>query len=181
MAFPGGGVSDDLRRWFFAVDTDRSGRINSRELQAALRNANYSSFSETVCRLMINKYDRDNSGTIDMNEFASLWKNIGDWKACFDKFDKDRSGSINAKELDKALTSFGYNLSTYFCQNLVRLYSMRKTGNFNHATISFDDFIEACVTVGNLTEAFRRYDRDGNGRVTVNFEQFLEMASAGIA
>jgi Ca2+-binding EF-hand superfamily protein len=177
---PPPGVSNDLWAWFQAVDADRSGRINANELKAALVNGNYSSFNDGTCRLMIKLFDRDNSGTIDVHEFSSLWKYISDWRDCFNRFDQDRSGSINSSELAQALGSFGYRLSPRFCQTLVKTYSSRKVGaNSSNGSISFDDFIEACVTIKNLTDTFRAYDQHQQGVITVGFEQFLDMVVRG--
>ncbi len=56
---------------------------------------------------MIGMFDRNNTSTIDFQEFASLWKYIDDWQKCFRNFDRDNSGSIDKNELKQALTSFG--------------------------------------------------------------------------
>lgn len=52
---PPPGIDPQLYNWFVAVDQDRSGQINCVELQAALRNNNWSQFSSETCRLMISK------------------------------------------------------------------------------------------------------------------------------
>ena len=57
--------------------------------------------------MMISMFDRNNSSTIDFEEFASLWKYIDDWQKCFRTFDRDNSGSIDKNELKQALTAFG--------------------------------------------------------------------------
>jgi hypothetical protein len=41
--------------------------------------------------------------------------------------------------------------------------------------IFFDDFIQVCVTLHILTEAFRKEDKDLDGTVTISYEQFLSM------
>ena len=52
-------------------------------------------------------FDKDNSGTIDFNEFSALWKYVTDWQGCFRGFDRDNSGTIDGNELKAALTTFG--------------------------------------------------------------------------
>ena len=52
-------------------------------------------------------FDRDHSGAINFQEFASLWKYITDWQNCFRSFDRDNSGAIDKNELKNALTTFG--------------------------------------------------------------------------
>ena len=43
-------------------------------------------------------FDRDYSGTIDINEFSALWTYIQQWKGVFDQFDANRSGTIDQSE-----------------------------------------------------------------------------------
>ena len=52
-------------------------------------------------------FDRDQSGTINFQEFGALWKYIQDWQTTFRSYDRDNSGSIDQHELKTALTSFG--------------------------------------------------------------------------
>ncbi|KAK3610676.1 hypothetical protein CHS0354_028061 [Potamilus streckersoni] len=167
---PPPGVSTELWQWFQSVDQDRSGKITAEELQQALMNGNWSPFNPETCRLMIGMFDRDRSGTIDVIEFAALWKYIQDWKACFDRFDTDRSGNIDAGELNTAFRSFGYNLSPQFCDLIVRVFDRRGGRN-----IKFDDFIQACVMLKTLTDKFRVKDVQQNGMIRITYEEFLEM------
>merc|ERR1711973_842582 len=56
-------VDPQVQQWFNAVDSDRSGQIEAKELQKALVNGNWSNFSEEACRMMIDMYDKDKKGT----------------------------------------------------------------------------------------------------------------------
>lgn len=167
---PPPGVSPELWGWFQAVDQDHSGKITSEELRTALHNGNWSPFNPETCRLMIGMFDRDRSGTIDIHEFAALWKYIQDWKSCFDRFDTDRSGNIDARELNTAFHTFGYNLSPQFCDLVVRTFDRHARRNIN-----FDDFIQACVMLKTLTDKFRAKDQQQNGTIKISYEEFLEM------
>ena len=44
-------------------------------------------------------FDRKRSGTINITEFAELFKYINQWKATFEGIDRDRSGYIEFNEL----------------------------------------------------------------------------------
>ena len=44
-------------------------------------------------------FDRDNSGTIEFNEFYALWQYVTDWQRTFRSYDKDNSGTIDKDEL----------------------------------------------------------------------------------
>ncbi|XP_041473423.1 sorcin-like isoform X1 [Lytechinus variegatus] len=164
------GADPVLWSWFKAVDQDNSNAITAQELRQALLNGNNSNFNLETCRLMIGMFDKDRNGTINFNEFSSLWKYIQDWKACFDRFDKDRSGNIDANELNTAFQTFGYRLSMQFCNLIVTRFDRTHAG-----TIKFDDFIQVCVMLKSLTEAFKKRDSNMNGVINVSYEDFLEM------
>lgn len=164
------GVSPELWDWFQAVDQDKSGKITCQELQQALMNGNWSPFNAETCRLMIGMFDKDRSGTIDVHEFAALWRYIQDWKNCFDRFDTDRSGNIDANELGHAFRTFGYNLSPQFSQLVVQVFDRRGIGRIN-----FDDFIQACVMLKTFTDKFRVKDSQQQGIISISYEEFLEM------
>ena len=63
----------NLLQIFQTVDTDRSGRISSDELQRALSNGTWRTFNPETCRIMISMFDSDNDGGISFNEFQALW------------------------------------------------------------------------------------------------------------
>ncbi|KAG0756093.1 hypothetical protein G6F57_003543 [Rhizopus arrhizus] len=164
------GADPQLWSWFTAVDTDHSGQLSVDELQRALVNGDWSPFNIETVRTMVNMFDKDNSGTIDFNEFAGLWRYIEDWKRCFQTFDRDNSGNIDLGEMSMALKTFGYNLSDRFISVLLQKFDKYGQGN-----ITFDNFVQACVTVKTLTDSFRQFDTDNDGWIQINYEQFLEL------
>ncbi|KAI8970600.1 hypothetical protein BDB01DRAFT_814828 [Pilobolus umbonatus] len=164
------GADPQLWAWFTAVDSDHSGQLSVNELQHALVNGDWSPFNIETVRTMVNMFDKDNSGTIDFAEFAGLWRYIEEWKRCFQTFDADRSGNIDRHEMRNALKTFGYNLSEPFINTLVQ-----KFDKYGHGTITFDNFVQACVTVKTLTDSFRQFDTDNDGWIQINYEQFLDL------
>jgi len=155
---------------FQRVDKDRSGYISADELQTALSNGTWSPFNKETVRLMIGMFDRQNRGTVNFEDFGALWKYVTDWQNCFRSFDRDQSGNIDQNELKTALTSFGYRLSDGLVNTL-----LRKFDRFGRGTILFDDFIQCCIILYTLTSAFRQYDTDQDGVITIHYEQFLSM------
>lgn len=155
---------------FQKVDKDRSGSISTTELQQALSNGTWKPFNPETVRMMIGMFDRDNSGTINFQEFSALWKYITDWLNCFRSFDTDNSGNIDRNELKSALTSFGYRLSENFYNIL-----LRKFDRDGRNSIIFDDFIQLCVVLQTLTAAFRHHDTDQDGWIKISYEEFLTL------
>ncbi|KAL7754147.1 hypothetical protein RI367_000127 [Sorochytrium milnesiophthora] len=161
---------EQLRVWFRAVDQDHSGSISAAELKTALVNADCTMFNDETIRLMMNLFDRNQNGSIDFQEFCGLWKFINEWKVCFVGFDTDGSGSIDRQELQQAFHAFGYRLSPKLIDLLIRKYD-----HYGHGDITFDAFIQTCVTVKSLTDSFLRFDTDRDGWVNLDYETFLQL------
>ena len=189
--------------WFQTVDSDKSGQITAMELQQALTNGNWSHFNPETCRLMIGKYillksqqslfspglfDQDNSGTIDLKEFQQLWTYINQWRGVFDRYDRDKSGNIDCNELftgkstlnhktcyydcvHVAYNEMGFRVSMQFCQMIVVRFD-----RLNKRSLKFDDFIQTCVMLRSLTDAFRARDTNLDGTIHVGYEDFMTMA-----
>jgi len=155
---------------FQRVDRDRSGAINTDELQSALSNGTWTPFNPETVRMMIGMFDKDNSGTINFDEFGALWKYVTDWQQCFKSFDQDNSGSIDRNELQNALNTFGYRLAPPTIDMMLKKFDRQGRG-----TIAFDDFIQCCVTLHTLTASFRQHDTDMDGVIQIHYEQFLQM------
>uniref|UniRef100_A0A1Q3FH63 Programmed cell death protein 6 n=1 Tax=Culex tarsalis TaxID=7177 RepID=A0A1Q3FH63_CULTA len=166
------GMPDQQFLWniFQKVDRDRSGFISQDELQQALSNGTWNPFNPETVRLMIGMFDRSNRGVVNFQDFGALWKYVTDWQNCFRSFDTDNSGNIDKNELKSALTAFGYRLSDGLYDTLIR-----KFDRYGNGTILFDDFIQCCVILYTLTSAFRQYDTDQDGVITIHYEQFLNM------
>ena len=64
----------------------------------------WTAFNPETVRLMIGMFDRDKSGTINFQEFGSLWKYVNDWQTTFKSYDRDQSGSIDKLELKTGKT-----------------------------------------------------------------------------
>ena len=145
------------------------GQLSERELGSALVNGDFSSFDPHTVRMMIRMFDSDRSGTIGFDEFCGLWSFLSQWRTLFDRFDRDRSGNISLQEFREALYAFRYRLSDRFTEILFRQYDKR-----NEGSLSFDLFVQASITLKRMTDAFKKYDDDRDGFITLAFEDFLE-------
>ncbi|KAI5798832.1 hypothetical protein EDC01DRAFT_649417 [Geopyxis carbonaria] len=165
---PPQGADPQLYPLFKAVDKDGSGQLSEKELRAALVNGDWTSFDPHTVRMMIRMFDTDQSSTISFNEFCGLWGFLAAWRSLFDRFDTDRSGNISYDEFSNALAAFGYRLSPQFVQLLFRSYDRR-----GQNAISFDLFVQSCISLKRMTEVFKKYDDDRDGFITLSFEEFL--------
>merc|ERR1712051_599040 len=163
-------VDPQVQQWFNAVDQDRSGQITAGELSKALVNGNWSNFSEEACRMMIDMYDKDKTGTIEVHEFSQLFAYINQWKATFESIDKDRSGFIEQAELNQSFQQMGFRFSPTFVQNLLAKYDPKTR------RLSLDNFIVACVQIQRLTTSFKTRDREMRGQATMAYEDFIGIA-----
>jgi len=163
-------VDPQIQSWFNAVDQDRSGQIDYKELQRALVNGNWSNFSEEACRMMVDMFDRDKTGQINLQEFSSLFGYINQWKALFEGIDRDRSGYIENAELTQAFNQMGYRFTPTFIQNVLAKYDARTR------RLTLDNFIVVCVNIKRLTDSFRTRDRDMRGQAVLQYEDFIGLA-----
>lgn len=145
-----------------------TGQLSEKELSAALVNGDWTAFDPQTVRMMIRMFDSDRSGTIGFEEFCGLWSFLASWRTLFDRFDQDRSGNISLDEFSNALVAFRYRLSDRFVETLFRTYDKR-----NEGVMSFDLFVQACISLKRMTDVFKRYDDDRDGYITLSFEDFL--------
>ncbi|GKB45836.1 probable calcium-binding protein CML48 [Tanacetum coccineum] len=115
VSFPPG-THPEVIRSFQAVDLDRSGFIDAKELQQALTIA-YHKFSLRTIKLLMFQFRNPSP-----KEFAELWSCLGQWRAIFERFDRDRSGKIDLAELRDALYSLGYAIPPSVLQLLISKY-----------------------------------------------------------
>jgi len=120
--------------------------------------------------MMIDMFDRDKSGQINVQEFASLFSYINDWKGLFERIDRDRSGFIEQAELNQAFQQMGYRFTPTFIQNLLAKYDSRQR------KLTLDNFIVASVNIKRLTDSFRSRDREMRGQATLQYEDFIGLA-----
>ena len=164
---------------FRAANVSHSGALTELELGSALVNGDYTSFHPKTVKMMIRMFDRNGSGTISFDEFVSLWRYLAAWRELFDRFDEDRSGRISLHEFEKSLVAFGYRLSQPFVTVLFTTFESKGRQRNAHQMaparmgMSFDLFVQACISLRRMTDVFKRYDDDRDGYVTVSFEEFL--------
>ncbi|NXF31306.1 PEF1 protein, partial [Nyctibius bracteatus] len=116
-------------------------------------------------------FDKTRSGRIDVYGFSALLRFIQQWKNLFQQYDRDQSGSISFSELQQAFSQMGYNLSPQFSQLLLARYGQRSS----NPSIQLDRFIQICMQLQSVTDAFREKDTGLVGNVRLSYEDFLTM------
>jgi Ca2+-binding EF-hand superfamily protein len=79
-------------------------------------------------------------------------------RAWFDAVDTDRSGRIKAAELQRALSSAGFNFRSGVSEKIIRMFDRDHTGE-----LDFMEFKNAHQFVTTMTQAFRTRDADRSG------------------
>ncbi|VDD79494.1 unnamed protein product [Mesocestoides corti] len=74
----------------------------------------FEGFNIETCRSLISMMDVDRSGSLDFEEFKSLWETLRLWKGIFKKFDADNSGTMSSFELRNALNFAGFLIGIGF-------------------------------------------------------------------
>ena len=158
---------------FCAVDTNRSGTVDVRELHSALSNGGWSAFSFKTTRLLMRMFDADRSGALGYREFEALLQQLDAWRAWFTHADSDRSGQLSPPELARCLGHFGFRLSPITIQHVFSAVDLDCSGG-----IKFDEFVQVLSEINSLTAAFRRFDPTGCGRATLEYGTFIDMVYA---
>ncbi|UKK01874.1 calmodulin [Theileria orientalis] len=93
---------------------------------------------------------------------------IAEFKEAFSLFDKDGDGSITTKELGTIMRSLGQNPTEAELQDMINEIDTNSSG-----TIDFPEFLllmarkmKECDTEEELIQAFKVFDRDGNGFIS---------------
>lgn len=95
---------------------------------------------------------------------------VAEFKEAFSKFDKDGNGSINTQELGAVMQALGKDLSEAELKEIISKVDTDADG-----VISFPEFLEEMVRgmkawgkKQDLQEAFRVFDVDSNGYISVD-------------
>ena len=125
-----------IRALFYSLDKDGSGRITVDEAQEALATFGVQLNRETA-RQVIENYDADNDGSLDFEEFSSLFDRVK-LEEIFDQIDTDHSGSIELSELRILFAEFGVELGAAQVNAIISKLDTNEDG-----IISKAEFFEA--------------------------------------
>ncbi|KAL6645279.1 hypothetical protein ACP70R_016887 [Stipagrostis hirtigluma subsp. patula] len=139
-----------LREWFDRVDTGRTGNITAAQLQQ-----------------MIRMYDFDRNGTMSFEEFLALNKFLQKVQSVFSTLERGR-GFLSLEEVYEALIKLGFSLDSPAFYTVCESFDKSKKG-----MVHLDEFISLCIFVQSARNLFNSFDTSNQGRVTLDFNQFV--------
>ena len=132
----------EIKEAFDLFDTDHSGTIDTDELKQALSNLGIDAKNQTLQNMM-NDIDRNQSGTIDFDEFIEMMTakmsdkdTPEDLRKVFDLFiGDDTADKIELKHLKRVAKELGENMSDDELNEMIVRADTDKDGK-----VSFDEF-----------------------------------------
>ncbi|NXU60093.1 CPNS2 protein, partial [Turnix velox] len=126
-------------------------------------------FSLDTCRSMVAVMDNDTNGKLGFEEFKYLWNNIKKWQCVYKQYDTHHSGTVGRAQLPGALKAAGFQLNEQLCQVVVRRYAGED------GSMDFNSWISCLVRLDSMFRVFKSLDRDGDGRIKMNIEDWLQL------
>jgi len=154
----------NLQAWFQSVDTDRTGEISSVEL--AQLNFNNKILGPELARKLIGVFDKDRSGSISFQEYASLHQFLATLQAGFYGTDRSRT-AIPAAEVGTVLQRAGFSLAPTAAQTVVTKFDVGRRG-----ALSWEEFLALGAHLALVRSIFEWSDTDRDGKSTFTYEQF---------
>uniref|UniRef100_A0A8D1A6N1 Calpain 14 n=1 Tax=Sus scrofa TaxID=9823 RepID=A0A8D1A6N1_PIG len=149
---------------FFTKVFEKYPEINAIQLQKILNRMPWSGlgskpplFSLEACQGILALLDLNASGTVSIQEFRHLWKQLMFYQKVFHKQDTHRSGSLNWAQLQAAMREAGIVLSG----NISQLMLIRYGGP--DLQMDFVSFVHLMLRVENMEGVFQNLTQDGRG------------------
>lgn len=128
----------EFKEAFNVFDKDCDGFITTDELATVMRSLGHNPTKEELDEL-IKLYDKDESGTIDLEEFMDLMNNKlkeqqegQELLETFQIFDKDADGSITAEDLKYVIKAVDEELDDYLINELIEQGDLDQDGKINY-------------------------------------------------
>ncbi|XP_033032020.1 calpain-14 [Trachypithecus francoisi] len=148
---------------FFTKFFEKHPEINAVQLQNILNQMTWSRlgsrqpfFSLEACQGILALLDFNASGTMSIQEFRDLWKQLKLYQKVFHKQDNG-SGYLNWEQLRAAMREAGTMLSDDVCQLMLIRYGCPRL------QMGFVSFVHLMLRVENMEDVFQNLTQDGKG------------------
>ena len=95
-------------------------------------------------------------------------KAVEDFKAAFELFDRDHDGKITANEIGSLFNLLGKNVSQTEAQDLINEAVAKNSLDFSSFMTLMTNKVSMSDSEQELKEAFKIFDSDANGFLTLN-------------
>nr|XP_010943920.1 sorcin isoform X6 [Elaeis guineensis] len=154
-----------LREWFGRVDSNHTGNITAPQLQRALAVGNLD-FPLSIVQQMIRMYDFDRNGTMNFEEFLALNKfllKVDTQPEVYPKFMPN-----GKRKVQNVFSALERGRGFLPLDDVYASFDKNKMG-----MVRLDEFISLCIFVQSACNLFNSFDTPKQGRVTLDFNQFV--------
>lgn len=163
------------KQLFHNHDIKRKGRLTAEELQNLLRNDDNSRFCISSIDSIIDFFGQARFGTINENEFISLYQKIKYWRKIYVDNDINHSLTIDSNEYHNCLQELKYLIPLENSEKLFDQYAeFNINSNLNSKELKFDKFVESLIWLMKLTKMFRKFDSNHEGIANISYKDFID-------
>lgn len=163
-------ASNEAKAWITSEPPRCSELVDNTAFRQLLYEYTGIPFSDTACNYIVRTFDQDQDGRISHRELCEMCSYIKNWSSVFYNYDKDKSDYIDKVELSIALKEMGFQFTPPFVTHV-----MKNIGGEDCNKINREHFILMCLKLQRFTDQFRERDKDRNGIVTIDFEDFIKV------
>jgi len=156
-----------ITAWFASVDTDSSKTITVPEL--SLYPFNNKPLGVDLARQLIKVFDKDNSGSLQFYEFATLYHFLTLLFQAFSSLAKG-AGAVPTQSVLAPLQAAGFSITQESLASLAARYEPPLQGQ-----LSWDAFLALGIYLARVRSLFEWSDTDKDGKITLTYEQLAKL------
>jgi len=120
-----------------------------------------------LARRLLGVFDKDRSGTISFQEYASLQQYLNTLKSAFYGSNPSKF-TITSGEIIQVLQRLGFSISPTAIQIIIQKFDAQRRG-----ALSWDQYMNMCAHLAFVRSVFEWSDTDHDGKTTFDYEQFI--------
>lgn len=132
---------------FNQIDADKSGTIDVNELKVILEKMSLRVDDENVM-FLISRYDFDNNGTLNFEEFCEMILSIMNVKKLFEAYDIDHNGKLSDDEMQGYMDSL--NISPEVANQILKLFDEDRSG-----VVEYSEFVTLVFYLNELEYQYK--------------------------